>query len=111
MCLDILAVEDDRDALANLRDILELDGYRVIGLGTLREAADQLRRSEFSVILLDRSLPDGTADALLPHIQAAAPHASVIVVTGHADLEGTVAALRHGVADYLLKPINVGPPA
>ena len=44
MSLDILAGEDDRDALANLRDILELDGYRVTGLGTIREAADRLRR-------------------------------------------------------------------
>jgi signal transduction histidine kinase len=106
MSLDILAVEDDQDSLTNLCDILELDGYRVTGLGTLKEAADLLRRSEFSIILLDRRLPDGTADTLLPHIRAAAPNAAVIVVTGHADLDGTVAALRHGVADYLLKPIN-----
>jgi signal transduction histidine kinase len=30
----------------------------------------------------------------------------VIVITGYADLEGTITALRYGAADYLLKPIN-----
>ena len=30
----------------------------------------------------------------------------MIVITGHADLEGTIAALRSGAVDYLLKPIS-----
>ncbi|HEY1378713.1 MAG TPA: ATP-binding protein [Gemmataceae bacterium] len=106
MSRNILAIEDDPDALANLRDILELDGYRVTGAGTLREAVAGRSWSDFDVILLDRRLPDGTADAVLPRIQAAAPRAAVIVITGYADLEGTIAALRSGAADYLLKPIN-----
>jgi DNA-binding NtrC family response regulator len=104
--LNIFAIEDDRDALANLHDILGPDGHRVTGAGTLQEATAGRDWSEFSIILMDRKLPDGSADALLPHLQAAAPHAAVIVITGHADLEGTMAAVRHGAADYLLKPIN-----
>jgi signal transduction histidine kinase len=104
--LNIFAIEDDRDALTNLQDILRLDGHRVTGAGTLKEASTGRDWSEFSLILLDRQLPDGSADALLPHLQAAAPRAAVIVITGHADLEGTMAAVRHGAADYLLKPIN-----
>lgn len=40
MSLNIFAIEDDRDALANLRDILGLDGHRVAGAGTIREATE-----------------------------------------------------------------------
>jgi signal transduction histidine kinase len=29
-----------------------------------------------------------------------------LIVTGHADLRGTITALRHGVDDYILKPID-----
>ena len=36
MSLNIFAIEDDRDALANLRDILGLDGHRVTGAGTIQ---------------------------------------------------------------------------
>jgi DNA-binding NtrC family response regulator len=31
----------------------------------------------------------------------------VIIITGYADLDGAVLALRHGAADYILKPINL----
>jgi signal transduction histidine kinase len=106
MSTNILAIEDDSDALTNLCDILELDGYSVTGAGTLQDAMEGHTWSDFSVILLDRRLPDANADTLLPQIHAAAPHVGVIVITGYADLEGTITALRSGAADYLLKPIN-----
>lgn len=102
----ILAVEDDQDALANLRDILELDGYSVTGARTIKETAERRPWSDFSVILLDRKLPDGSADTLLPRIRESAPHTGVIVITGHADLNDTIAAMRSGAVDYLLKPID-----
>ena len=103
---NILAVEDEADALANVRDILELDGFQVVGASTLREASAGRTWSDFAVILLDRRLPDGTAEEILPEIRRNAPHAAVIVITGHADLEGTITALRAGASDYLLKPVN-----
>ena len=71
----ILAVEDDADALANLHDILELDGFQVTGAGSIKAAMDRRNWSDFAVILLDRKLPDGTAEEVLPLIRAAAPRA------------------------------------
>jgi phosphoserine phosphatase RsbU/P len=106
MSHNILAVEDDQDSLANLRDILELDGYCVTGASTLKEITDRRPWSQFSVILLDRQLPDGLTDTILPQIHETAPHAAVIIITGHADLKGAIAAIRSGAADYLVKPIN-----
>ncbi len=35
-----------------------------------------------------------------------APHSPVVIVTGYADLQGAIAALRNGAADYILKPVN-----
>jgi signal transduction histidine kinase len=104
--MTILAIEDDLDAQSNLRDILELDGYHVRAAASLREALAHNDWTEFSAILLDRKLPDGLADSLLPRIKQLAPEAAVIIITGQTDLDGTITALRHGAADYLLKPIN-----
>lgn len=102
----VLSVEDDADAQANLRDILELDGYLVESATSLKEALARSNWDEFSIILLDRRLPDGTTDTLLPRLKQLAPDAAVIILTGHADLESTLTALRHGASDYLLKPLN-----
>jgi PAS domain S-box-containing protein len=104
--LQVLVIEDDADTRANLCDILELDGFQVITAGTVREALRRDNWSEFSAIILDRKLPDGTAEELLPRLKELAPDAGIVIVTGYADVHGAIEALRQGAADYILKPIN-----
>jgi two-component system sensor kinase FixL len=102
----VLVVEDDADARDNMRDILELDGYLI---ETATSVADVKRRGDWSgmsCVILDRKLPDGDGADLLPYIQHRAPDVPVVMVTGFADLDGAVSALRNGAADYILKPIN-----
>jgi two-component system, LuxR family, sensor kinase FixL len=104
--LDILVIEDDADTRDNLRDILELDDHRVATAGNAAEAMARDDWARFAAIILDRRLPDATAELLMPRVKAAAPDAAVIVVTGFADLQGAIAALRQGASDYLIKPLN-----
>lgn len=104
--LRILVIEDDADTRLNLCDILELDGHLVDTAATATEALARSDWEEISAILLDRKLPDGSAQELLPRLRELAPQASIMVVTGFADLDGAILALRHGAEDYLLKPIN-----
>ncbi len=105
--LDILIIEDDADARDNLRDVLELDDHRVTTTGNAAGALARVDEARFDAIILDRQLPDSTAEVLLPKLRIAAPRTAVIVVTGYADIQGAIAALRQGATDYLLKPINV----
>lgn len=99
-------IEDDPGCRANLRDILQEDGYRVECAGTLKEAFQRDDLAEFSVILIDRRLPDGTADQHLPRLRVSAPDAAIIVMTGYADIDGVLEAIRHGAVDYIVKPIH-----
>ena len=103
--LNILVVEDDDDARENLRDILELHGHQIC---TQRKFADALAAPEiatYDVILLDRKMPDGMVEELLPQFRQLAPRADLIVITGYADAQASIAALREGVTDYIIKPI------
>jgi signal transduction histidine kinase len=102
----VLVVEDDADARSNLSDILELDGFAARLTGTFAEGLSQGAWEDLLAIVLDRRLPDGTADEYLSRFRKAAPQVPIIIVTGYADLEGAVAALRQGAADYILKPID-----
>jgi signal transduction histidine kinase len=102
----VLVIDDDPETRANLRDILELDGYEVETAATGRQVLAREGLNDFLAILLDRRLPDGIADTLLPQIKRIAPNTEVIVATGHADLDGTITAVRYGAADYLVKPID-----
>src|SRR5947209_20461003 len=104
--LRVLVVDDDPDTRANLCDILELDDYEVEKAGSVAEVLSRNSWSGLAAILLDRKLPDGTAEELLPQLRRLAPDTAVLIVTGYADLQGAIAALRQGAADYILKPIN-----
>src|SRR5262249_4180295 len=104
--LHVLVIDDDADTRSNLTDILELDEYRVQTAGTAAEALARHTWSQLDAIILDRKLPDGSAEELLPRLRRLAPQASVIIVTGYADVQGAVGALRGGAADYILKPLD-----
>ncbi len=104
--MKILLIEDDEDTQANLRDILELDGHCVNSCASFVDAKTELGKGDVALMLLDRKLPDGRAEDLLPELKRIAPKIEIIVVTGYADLDSTIAAFRLGVADYLIKPIN-----
>lgn len=105
--LSILIVEDDDDARESLRDVLSIHDHRVETAASATAAFDlHAQQYEFDVILLDRKLPDGMVEELLPRFRELAPRADLIVVTGYADLNASIAALRHGVTDYIIKPIN-----
>src|SRR5579871_6678106 len=102
----VLVVDDDPDTRSNLCDILELDQYRVETASTASEVLGREDWDDVAAILLDRRLPDGNAEELLPRLRQLAPEAAILIVTGYADLQGAIAALRQGAADYILKPIN-----
>jgi signal transduction histidine kinase len=104
--LNVLVIDDDADTRANLRDILELDDYLVETAGTAEEALNRNNWQSISAVLLDRKLPDSSAEELLPRLKRLAPQAAIVIVTGYADLEGAIAAIRQGAADYITKPIN-----
>ena len=106
--VSVLVVEDDPDTRANLCDILELEGeFHVESAATASDALARTEWAHYAAILLDRRLPDGDAQDLLPALRRLAPEAAVVIITGHSDLEGAIEALRLGAADYILKPVNV----
>ena len=102
----LLIVDDEADLLRSLRRILRLDGYQVETAASIAGLFARSNWDDFFAIILDRRLPDGMSDEVLPKLKETAPHAPVIIVTGYADLDGALVALRSGAEDYLIKPIN-----
>jgi hypothetical protein len=74
---------------------------------TAAEAFGRTDLAETDVVILGRRLLDGYVEDVLPRLREIAPDATIIVATEYTDLESTIAALRLGVADYILKPIDV----
>ncbi len=102
----VLIVDDDTNLCKSLARILKQDGYRIDLANSASEALGRERWSEYFAILLDQKLPDSNSEELLRGIKELAPDAAVMVITGYADLESSLQAIRLGAADYLLKPVN-----
>ncbi len=83
-----------------------LDGYNVELAGSGREMLGREDLSHFFAILLDRKLPDGDAGKIIAQVRQRTPHSAILIVTGHADMDSTLAAIRQGVDDYLIKPVE-----
>lgn len=99
-------IEDNPDSKARLRDILQEDGYNVESAASFRETFQRDDLAAFSIILVDRRLPDGAADQYLPRLKQTAPDAAIIVMTDYADIDGVIEVIRHGAVDYIVKPIH-----
>ena len=102
----ILAIDDDRDLLDNLRYCLEGAGHQVTVADTLTQGLALAASLPFHVCLLDRNLGLDTGTAALPRLRELAPRMQVVMLTAHANVEDAVAALATGAADYLIKPCS-----
>jgi two-component system response regulator HydG len=103
-----LIVEDDPNSLSGLSAILSADGFSVDTAATLGEARAALQRFIPDVVLVDLNLPDGSGLDVLHSLPSQPDGATpVIVMTGNATVESAIEGLRHGIWDYLLKPVNI----
>src|SRR6476661_2168922 len=98
-----LIVEDDPNSLSGLSAILSADGFSVDTAVSLAEARAALSRFIPDVVLIDLNLPDGSGLDLLSHLPAQPDG----VLPGNATVESAIEGLRHGIWDYLLKPVNI----
>src|SRR5262245_6564231 len=101
-----LIVDDETKALAAMTELVEKEGFSAIAAASLQEARGKLAQTRPDVVLVDLMLPDGSGLDLLQEIEPS-ERPELILITGFASVDSAVAALRHGVLDYLTKPVDI----
>lgn len=102
----VLIVDDDANSLAGLRELVVAEGFTTSTAASLKDARIMLCHQRPDVVLIDLMLPDGNGTELFKDLENR-ENMEVILITGHASIETAVEALRLGVSDYLVKPINI----
>jgi two-component system response regulator AtoC len=103
----VLAVDDDPNFLSALAELVEGQGFTTQTAGTLRDARVLIGQRVPDIALIDLYLPDGQGAELLTSLELGAATKAVFM-TGYADVETAVQALRLGASDYLTKPLDIG---
>ena len=103
----ILIIDDDDLVCLSLKKALSKLGYNVETCMDADEATDTIIRFEPDVILLDIYLTKQNGIDLLKEFQKKFADLPVIMITGYADVNIAVKAIKAGAYDFLLKPIDL----
>jgi len=101
----ILVVDDE----IVIRDLCSkvLKGYRILQAGNGEEALKLLERESVDIVLTDVMMPRMNGIDLLRQIKERLPNQLVVVMTGYADKEIILRALKADADDFINKPINL----
>jgi DNA-binding NtrC family response regulator len=101
----LLLVDDDRLVLDGMAGWLREKGFAVSEAATCRQAVDLIDSTAFDLVLADIRLQDGDGFEILAHCRANHPETTVVLITGYANAETGVEAIRLGAFDLLTKPL------
>jgi diguanylate cyclase (GGDEF)-like protein len=102
--LRVLIVDDDKSMQRFFMDLLGREGYWVTTAGSIAQAQQLWKISQYDLVLVDKSLPDGNG---VDFVRTAHSDQCVfIMMSGYSDLGTMSEAMALGVADYLMKPLG-----
>jgi len=100
----ILVVDDDEFARENVEISLQSAGANVITAGSAYQALKATETTYCHIIVTDLKMPGMDGVALAEKVRQTHPTTKFILVTGFADEEAVIRALRVGVNEFLKKP-------
>ncbi len=103
-----LLFADDEKSLQNLlgRELQRM-GYEVTVCPDGLTAVAALQRNTYDCLLVDLDMPGLGGIEVIAKAKDMSPSTDAIVMTGKSSLETAIAALRHGVFDYITKPCKL----
>lgn len=104
--MDIFLLEDDDAIAMGLSYSLENEGYTVTAAKSVREAYEIIEKRNFSLYLLDLTLPDGSGYDVCKKIKEIGDF-PVIFLTAYDDEVNVVMGFELGADDYITKPFRL----
>lgn len=105
----MLIVDDEPSILYGLKDIIDWEEYgvEIAGLaGNGMEALKIIDSKKINILLTDIRMPEIDGIELIGHIRRRNPEIRVIILSGYDDFNYVKEAIKLGVENYLLKPLN-----
>ncbi len=101
----VTILDDEPQIRTMLADALEEAGFRTISFGRATEFEAALKSTSPDVCLVDLGLPDKDGLTLV-HRLALESGASIIIISGRAQVQDRVTGLELGADDYIIKPFE-----
>jgi DNA-binding NtrC family response regulator len=103
----ILIIDDDELVTSSLKRALAQSGYEIEIASSGKLGIEKVEKENPDMVLLDIFLGDLNGMEVLKKIFLINPDLPVVMITGFADVQTAVNAIKMGAIDFILKPINV----
>src|SRR5688572_23168049 len=107
----VLVADDQPDVIAALRLLLRTAGFHSLGAASVEDVRAHLATHDVDAVLMDLNYARDTTSgaeglALISDLHGTQPHLPLIAMTGWANVETAVEAMRRGARGYVPKPWN-----
>jgi len=102
----VYVVDDDDSAREAIVGLACAAGYDATGFVSATEFLAHQRRAASACLVLDADLPDVNGLALQQRLAATQDALPIVFVTGHGSVPMSVAAIKAGAVDFLMKPFD-----
>jgi DNA-binding NtrC family response regulator len=103
----VLIVDDEAELRSATSEFLEQRGFEVTEAASCKDAICEFRRNKPDAVILDYSLPDGSALDILRQLQSIDSTVPTIILTGHGSIDLAVPAIKLGAEQFLTKPVEL----
>jgi len=103
----ILVIDDEKSIRNTLKDILEAEEHEVVTAEDGPTALELFGENKFEVVLCDIKMQEMDGIEVLAKILELPQDVPVIMISGHADIEIAVDAIKKGAFDFLEKPLDL----
>ena len=108
MSVEILIIDDNADIRNLINDLIIDVGYKTRLAANYNQGLNEIDKKLPDVAIIDVKLDKGDNDGLelLSHIKSKNKNIPVIIITGHANIEMAIKALKAGAFEFIEKPFN-----
>ena len=108
MSTEILIIDDNSDIRSIINDLIVEVGFKTRIAANYNQALNEIDKKLPDVAIIDVKLDKGDNDGLelLSHIKKKNKDIPVIIITGHANVEMAIKALKSGAFEFIEKPFN-----
>jgi DNA-binding response OmpR family regulator len=101
----VLVVEDEGELAAVITRVLDRSGFAVDVAATASDGMRLQVARDYDVLVLDRTLPDGSGDDICRRVVGSGASTKVLMLTARDAVAERVAGLELGADDYVTKPV------
>jgi len=103
----ILVIDDERSIRNTMKDILGFEGYTVDLAENGAEGIEHINNNDYDIIFCDIKMPEMDGIEVLEKIMEIKPESTVVMISGHGNIDTAVESIKKGAYDFIEKPLDL----